>query len=168
MRYVLVTIYRGIINYVEFFDNALLAVRALAEFVREMNIEEEDAEVYSPKGLIAGAKNFLDENNEFFPNDQLMKELTEEEEKPIYIIGNPDHYLGFMVVSPDDPLGFQDPAEAVTELGQMRQEAGNHLKLYRVIRVEGPVVSRQALERCNEEACVEDFDFTLVEEYLMG
>ena len=168
MTYVLVTVYRGIINYVAFFENALLAVSALAEFVQGMNIEEEDAEVYGRKGLIASAKNFLDENDEFAQNDPLVKEIAEGEEKPIYIIGNPNHYLGFMVASSDDPIGFQDPAEALSELGQMRASAGSHLNLYRVIPVEGQVVTRTDLERCNDEAGVEDFDFTLVEEYITG
>jgi len=168
MTYVLVTVYRGIINYVAFFENALLAVSALAEFVQGMNIEEEDAEVYGRKGLIASAKNFLDENDEFVRNDPLVKEIAEDEEKPIYIIGNPNHHLGFMVASPDDPLGFQDPTEAVSELGQMRASAGSHLKLYRVIPVEGPVVTRTDLERCNDESELKDFDFRMVEEYVTG
>jgi len=63
-------------------------------------------------------------------------------------------------------LGFEDPAEAVSELGQMRNQAGSHLKLYRVILVEGPLVTRTDLERCNEEAGVEDFDFTRIKEYI--
>jgi hypothetical protein len=48
----------------------------------------------------------------------------------------------------------------------MRKSSGKHLKIYRVILVEGPVVTRTALERCNEEADIEDFDLDLVEEYL--
>ena len=166
MSYVLVTVSRGIIDRVSFLDNALTAVKALADFVKGMNAQDDDAAVFGPKGLVASAKTFLDEDDEFIQNDQVVKEISEEEEKPIYIIGNPEHYLGFMVASPDDPLGFEDPAEAVSELGQMRTSAGRHLKLYRVTPVEGPVVARTDLERCNEEADVEDFDFTLVEEYL--
>jgi hypothetical protein len=95
-----------------------------------------------------------------------VKEISEEEEKPIYIIGNPEHRLGFMVASQDDPLGFENPAGAISELGQMRNEFGSHLKLYRVISVQGPLVTRTDLERCNDEDGVEDFDFTLVEEYV--
>jgi len=166
MTHVLVTVSRGIIDQATFFDSASLAVRALADFVKGMNAQDDDAAVFGPEGLVANAKNFLDENEHFIQNDQVLKEVTEDEEKPIYIIGNPNHYLGFMVASPDDPLGFEDPAEAVSELGQMRNQAGSHLKLYRVILVEGPLVTRTDLERCIEEAGVEDFDFTRIKEYI--
>jgi len=166
MTHVLVTVSSGVIDQVSFFDTALLAVKALADFVKGMNVQDDDAAVFGPKGLVANAKNFLDEDEEFIQNDQVVKEISEDEEKSIYIIGNPEHRMGFMVASPDDPLGFENPAEAVCELGQMRKEAGRHLKLYRVIPAQGPVVSRTDLERCNEEADVEDFDYKLVEEYV--
>jgi hypothetical protein len=168
MAYVLVTVSRGIIDWVTFFETAPLAVRALADFVKGMNPQDDDAAVFGSEGLVANAKNFLDENEQFIQNDQVVKEITKDEEKPIYLIGNPDHHLGFMVASPDDPLGFEDPAEVVSELGQMRNEAGRHLKLYQVIPVEGPLVTRTDLEHCNDEAGVEDFDFKLVEEYVTG
>lgn len=166
MASVLVTVSRGIIARVTLFETAALAVRALADFVKGMNVQDDDAAVFSAEGLVANAKSFLDEDDQFIENEQLVKAAAEEGNTPIYLIGNPDHPLGFMVASPDDPLGFKDPAEAVSELGQMRKSSGNHLKIYRVILVEGPVVTRTALERCNEEADVEDFDLDLVEEYL--
>ena len=166
MRYVLVTVSRGIIGQVSFADTALTAVKALADFVKGMNAQDDDAAVFGPKGLVANAKTFLDENDEFIQNNQVLKEITEDEEKPIYLIGNPEHRLGFMVASLDDPLGFENPAGAVSELGQMRKEFGSHLKLYRVIPVQGPLVTRTDLERCNDEDGVEDFDYTLVEEYV--
>ena len=71
-----------------------------------------------------------------------------------------------MVVSSDDPLGYKNPIEAVSELGQMRKSAGNHLKLYRVVPVENPVTTRAELEQYNAENEIEDFVFSLVEEYL--
>ena len=166
MRYVLVTVCRGIIDQAIFFDSASVAVRALADFVKGMNAQDDDAAVFGPRGLVANAKTFLDENDEFIQNNQLLREINEDEEKPIYIIGNPEHRLGFMVASLDDPLGFEDPAGAVSELGQMRNQFGSHLKLYRVIPVQGPLVTRTDLERCIDEDGVEDFDYTLVEEYL--
>ena len=166
MSYVLVTVSRGIIDRVSFADNALTAVKALADYVRGMNAQDDDAAVFGPRGLVANAKTFLDENDNFIQNNQLLKEITEDEEKPIYIIGNPEHRLGFMVASLDDPLGFENPAGAVSELGQMRNQFGSHLKLYRVIPVQGPLVTRTDLERRIDEDGVEDFDYTLVEEYL--
>ncbi len=94
------------------------------------------------------------------------KYLRTEAEKPVFIIGNPEHRLGFMVVSTDDPLGFKDPAEAVSELGFLRQKAGMHLKLYEAVPVDRPIVGRQAVEAYNLDAWVEDFDFSLVEEHI--
>jgi len=168
MTHVLVTVTEGIIDQVTFFSSALPAVQVLATFVKGMNIHDDDAAVFGPKGLVANAKTFLDENDQFIEDEQLVKEVISNEEKSdwIYLIGNPNHPLGFMVASPDDPLGIKDPAEAVSELGQMRKSAGSHLKLYRVIPVENPIVSREELERFNEDAEVEDFPFDLVEEYV--
>ena len=170
MTHVLVRVSGGIIERVTFFDCRPKALRALASFVKEMDPEEEDAAVFDPKGLVVNAKNFLDETDPFFENSDLANELVSDKEdsNSIYLIGNPVHRLGFMVASPDDPLGFKDPAEAVSELGQMRRDAGSHLKLYRVVRVEGPITTRAELEQCNAENGVEDFAFPLVEEYVMG
>ena len=135
-----------------------------------MNPEEDDAAVFNREGLVANAKDFLDETNQFIENSNLANELVSDEENrnPIYLIGNPVHRLGFMVASPDDPLGFENPAEAVSELGQMRKEAGSHLKLYRVEPVEEPIATRKNIEQYNTENEVEDFVFPLVEEYVIG
>ena len=170
MRYVLVTGSRGIIDWATFYDSAGAAVRALSDFVKRMNVMDDDAGVFRPGALIASAKDFLDENDQFAENEELVKEIRFQEEKAgcIYLIGNPKHPLGFMVASPDDPLGFKDPAEAVSELGQMRNGAGRHLKLYRIIPVETPIVSRAELEEYNNDAAVEDFPYQMVEEYVAG
>jgi hypothetical protein len=89
-----------------------------------------------------------------------------ESDESIYIIGNPVHRLGFMVASSDDPLGYKEPAAALSDLGQMRKDYGSHLKLYRVEPVHGPVVHTKDLEQYNEDCWVDDFDFCLVSEYL--
>jgi len=168
MTHVLIWLSGGIIEQVTFFDSELQAVKTLAEFVKGMDIHDDDAAVFGPKGLVANAKDFLDEDNEFIENHELLNEAIAANKNPecIYLIGNPVHPLGFMVASPDDPLGFKDPAEAVSELGQMRNSAGDHLKLYRVVPVEDPVVTRAEIERYNAENEVEDFAFQLVEEYI--
>ena len=71
-----------------------------------------------------------------------------------------------MVVSSDDPLGYENPIEAVSELGQMRKSAGSHLKLYQVVPVEGPIITKAELEHYNAENEIEDFTFSLVDEYV--
>lgn len=168
MMYVLIWLAGGIIEKVTFLDSKLQAVETLAEFVKGMDLHDDDAAVFGPEGLVANAKEFLDENNEFIEDHGLINELVSGKEDPncIYLIGNPVHRLGFMVASPDDPLGFENPAEAVSELAQMRSSAGSHLKLYRVVPVENPIVTRAEIERYNAENEIEDFVFQLVEEYI--
>ncbi len=61
MNYVLVTLSGGIIDQVLFFDDEKEAVTALEEYVKAMDVERDDAGVYWPNGLIANAKDYLDE-----------------------------------------------------------------------------------------------------------
>ena len=161
---ILITITRGIIRDAVFFDDPQMAVLALSKFVKNMNPEDDDAAVYNENGFVSNAKDFLDENDEYVEEEILVGEVSEE--KQIYIIGNPTHHLGFMVASLDDPLGFTDPIEAVSELGQMRKEFGSHLKLYTVQSVRGPVTEKTRLQAHNADLDLEDFDYSLVEEYL--
>ena len=149
-----------------FFDDPKMAIQALSRYVKAMNVEYDDAAVYDADGLIANAKHFLDDHDEYIENKPLIAEVSEERQQSIYIIGNPEHRLGFMVVSPDDPLGYGDPVEALSDLGQMRQDSDNHLKLYQVVPVNDPVTSRSLLEKYNKDCEVEDFDYSMVEEYL--
>ena len=144
MTHVMIWLSGGIIEKVTFFDSKLQALKTLADFVKGMDLHDDDAAVFGPEGLVANAKDFLDENNEFIQNHDLINKLESGEETPnsIYIIGNPAHWLGFMVVSSDDPLGYENPVEAVSELGQMRKNAGKHLKLYQVVPVEGPIITK--------------------------
>jgi len=164
---VLITISRGIIEDAVFFDDPQIAVSALSKYVKNMNPEDDDAAVYDDNGYVANAKDFLDENDEYVEEEILAGEVSENKDKPIYIIGNPTHHLGFMVASSDDPLGFTDPVEAVSELGQMRKEFGNHLNLYRVHPVSGPVIEKPRLQSHNADLDLEDFDYSLVEEHLL-
>ena len=168
MKQVLVTISKGLIDRVVFFDDPQMAVQALSRYVKAMNIEHDDAAVYDSAGLIANAKHFLNEKDEYLENQALIDEVSGERSKPVYIIGNPDHWLGFMVASPDNPLGYDDPVAALSELGQMRQDSGNHLKLYQVVPVQGLVAHRDDLEKHNADCEVEDFNYSLVEEYFFS
>ena len=70
MDYVLVTVSGGIIWEVFFYTSLLRAIQALAEFVKGMNPEKSDAGVYSPEGMIANAKDFMDEYDRFINNTQ--------------------------------------------------------------------------------------------------
>lgn len=166
MKYVLVTVSRGIIDQVLFSDSPETAVKALAKYVKHMDVEHNDAAVYGPDGFIANAKHFLDDQDEYMENDSLIEDVSNERKNPIYLIGNPEHSLGFMVASPDDPLGYNNPAEALSDLGQMRKDFGRHLNLYQVVPVYGPITDRTELEKHNADCEVDDFDYSLVEEYV--
>ena len=50
----------------------------------------------------------------------------------------------------------------------MRKDYGTHLKLYRVEPVNGPVAHTKDLEQYNKDCWVDDFDYSLVNEYLEG
>jgi hypothetical protein len=86
---------------------------------------------------------------------------------PIYIIANPNHSLGFMVASPDDPIGYVNPIEAVSELGQMRQDYKNpNLALYRAMPVTGVLTKAADLKAYHRELGIDDFDYGSVIEYI--
>ena len=161
MSYVLITVHRGLIDNVRFFRKPEEAVCALKASVENMNLEDDDAALYGPEGLIANVKMILD--NPDFSCEESWKAT---DPKPIYIPVNPEHPLGPMVASYDDPMGYRDPVEAVSELGQLRKEAGEHILLYEMLPVKGPVVERQRLKQFNAENDIEDFPHDLVEEYL--
>jgi hypothetical protein len=166
MKYVLVTVSGGIIDEVKFYDEQLMAIQELSAYVKAMNPEDHDAAVYDPGGMIANAKAFLDENDDYIERSAEDIAILGESDESIYIIGNPEHRLGFMVASSDDPLGYKEPAAALSDLGQMRKDYGSHLKLYRVEPVHGPVAHTKDLEQYNKDCWVDDFDYCLVNEYL--
>jgi hypothetical protein len=158
LKYVLIILSGGIINQVTFYDEAHRAVSNLSDYVKAMDPEKHDAAVYGPDGLIANAKLFLDENDQFIGNDQ--------KDKPIYIIANPSHSLGFLVISPGEPVGYTYPVNALSILKRMRKEHGDHIKLYRAEIVKGPVMLRKDLEKYNADLVINDFEYSLVSEYL--
>jgi len=164
MTYVLIKVSGGIVSDAVFYEDGPLAVKGLADFVRAMDPHDAAAALYTRDRLIANAKDFLDETDRF--TEEAMGEIVLLRESLMYLICNPSHPLGFMVTSPDDPLGYDHPAEAVSDLGQMRKDHGKHLKLYRAIPVEGLLVRRSMVDMVNRINGVDDFDFTLVDEYV--
>ena len=159
MKYVLILLSGGIIDQVTFYDDPHRAISNLSDYVRAMDPEKHDAAVYGPDGLIANAKVFLDENDRYTGSVH--------KDKLIYIIANPCHSLGFLVISlPGEPIGFTDPAEALIILERMRKEHGDHIKLYRAEIVRGPVILRKDLEKYTVDMGINDFEYSLVSEYL--
>ena len=166
MIYVLICVEGGLIDEVAYFDDAAKAVNALAVYVKNMNPEKHDAAVYSPYGMITNARDFLDDKDIYVDRRADILAQIASEERPIYVIGNPHHPMGFMVTSPDDPIGYQDPVEAVSDLGILRKDRGSHLELYCLLPAAGPMVARQQVVRYNQSFGIEDFDYDLVKEHL--
>ena len=134
MKYVLIILSGGIIDQVTFYDDPHRAVLNLSDYVKAMDPEKHDAAVYGPDGLIANAKLFLNEYDQH-PGQNPA-------DKPIYIIANPCHSLGFLVISSTEPVGITSPVNALCVLERMRKEHGDHIKLYRAEVVKGPVMLR--------------------------
>jgi hypothetical protein len=166
MKYVLVSVSRGIIDEVAFYEDKVTTIQMLSAFAKVMDPERHDAAVYGPDGMILNAKAFLDENEQYVERrvDELV--ILDQSDEAIFIIGNPGHRLGFMVVSPDNPLGYRNPAQALSDLGQMRKDFGSHLKLFRVQPVNCPVINTKGLQEYNKDCEIEDFDYSLLSEYL--
>ena len=74
-RAVLITISGGLIDQVKFYKEPISAVTALSDFVKAMDPENEDAVVYGKDKLIANAKDFLDENDEYMENPGVFEKI---------------------------------------------------------------------------------------------
>jgi hypothetical protein len=61
MNCVLITTSGGVVKEVKFFGDYKNAIDSLCQFARTMDPEKEDAGIYSPKGLLAKAREFLDD-----------------------------------------------------------------------------------------------------------
>ena len=66
--YMLIAILGENITQVQFYNDPAIAVNDPAEFVKTMNPETDDAALYQLYDLIAYAKDFLDQNNQFLPD----------------------------------------------------------------------------------------------------
>ena len=166
MHKVLITLSGGLIDEVVFFNDTESAILALSDYVKAMDPERNDAAVYDTGGLIANAKDFLDEKDGYVDCIQAVIQKARKDEKSKYIIGNPRHPMGFIVASTDDPIGITNSAEAVSELGQMRKTFGMHLNLYTVHLCQGRIVTKSDLVKFNADCVIEDFNYSLVEAFI--
>jgi hypothetical protein len=64
MKYVLITVSKGIIDEVQFYNEQSMAIRKLSAFVKNMNPEYHDAAAFGPDGMIANAKAFFGEKEQ--------------------------------------------------------------------------------------------------------
>ena len=70
------------------------------------------------------------------------------------------------MVSSDDPMGYRNRVEAVSDLGQLRQDHGPHLKLYRLTEARGALVTWRQLADHNQDCGIDDFDEEQIQEFL--
>ena len=165
MKHILITVSGGIIDRVTFHDEASAAVRELVSFVKRMDPEKDDAAVYGPEGLIANAKVLLDEDSQVSRIHHKAIDVPAEN-KSVYVMANSQHSLGFLVVGPCEPVGYADPLTALSVLERMRKEMGTHINLYRLALVKWTIVGREELEKYNADLVEDDFEYSLVEEFL--
>ncbi len=162
MKYVLITIFGGIIDLVTFYDSPYVAVANLAKYVKDMNPERNDAAVYGPDGIVANAKIFLDENDQFIHGASVIDSNDEK----IYVIADPCYNLVFFAKGPHPPFGFADNLQAVTILERMRRDHDVHLKLYRLEPLNSPVASKTELEQYHKDHGIKNVEYSLIDEYL--
>ena len=86
----------------------------------------------------------------------------------LYVIGNPEHALGFLVLSPDEPVGYRDPLKALSDLERIRKREGCHIKLYRVEEVRRRLVTKNEMKSFVKETDPRIFDFVIVDDYVSG
>lgn len=78
MNYVLITISGGIIDEVCFYAGISEAIWSLSEYVKTMDSEKNDAGVYSPYGMVANTKDFLNDSDHFVDNyKEVMRKYNE-------------------------------------------------------------------------------------------
>ena len=162
MKYVLIIMFEGIIDMVTFYDDPYVAVANLAKYVKDMNPEKNDAAIYGPDGIVANAKNFLDEDGQFIHGASVIDSNDEQ----IYVIADPLYNLVFFAKRQHPPFEFADNLQAVTTLERMRKAQDVHLKLYRVEPVNRPIASKTELEQYHKDRNIKNFEYSLVYEYL--
>ena len=162
MKYVLITLFEGIIDQVTFYEYPYVAVANLAKYTKDMNPEKNDAAVYGPDGIVANAKIFMDEDGQLIHGASVIESNDEQ----IYLIADPCYNLVFFAKGHYPPFGFADNLQAVTILERMRKDHDVLLKLYRIEPVNSPVTSKTQLEQYHKDRDIKDFQYSLIEEYL--
>ena len=165
MSHVLITLSGGIIDRVRFYDEPSYAVLELIRFVRKMNPEKDDAAVYGPEGLIANAKILVHEESQVSDSDHEEKDALPLK-KPVYVMADSQHRLGFLVVGPCEQKCYTNPLAALSALERMRKELRTHINLYRFALVRWAIAGREEMEKYNADHSVKDFEYCLVSEFL--
>jgi len=162
LKYVLITLHEGIIDQVTFYDGPYVAVANLAKYVKEMNPERNDAVVYGPDGIVANAKIFLDQDGQYIHGASVI----DSNDVKIYVIADPCYNHVFIAEGHHPSFGFADNLQAITTLERMRKDHNVHLKLYRLEPLNSPVASKTELEQYHKDRDIENFQYSMIDEYL--
>ena len=148
MNYVLVTVSKGKISDVKFYATAPPAIKELLTLSDLINNECDDAAVFGPDGMLL--------------NTQQLKYPGEK----IFIIANPNHSLGFLVIAHNEPVGYSNPFEVLHVLQKVRQEMGNHIGLYQVVPVKDLIVNRSEMLDYLNKNQIQNLDLSIITEFV--
>ncbi len=143
--YVLITVSGGFVSDVKFYSNLSEAIYELDRLYETMDLECESAAIFSPEGIIFSTYSIAERT---------------------FIIANPNHSLGFLVIGHHEPVGHQDPVEALYYLEKKRKEMGNHIGLYQAIPVKKMKVKKYSIEEYAKQKGNLDVQYELISEFL--
>ena len=156
--YALITVSNDVISEVRFYDCLTEAVYELNDLLESLDLSTESASIYSPRGIVLSIGQ---------RSGKMMANHHHGRSEEIFIMANPVHSLGFMVVGgPNEPIGFRDPVKALYYLEKNRKEMGNHIDLYQVTKVEKMKVKKLRMEEYAAQKGNLDFEHELIFEYL--
>jgi len=88
------------------------------------------------------------------------------QDSTVYIIADPVHSMGFMVMAYTEPVGFIEPEQALHVLQKARQERGNHIGLFQVEAVTEAVTKQSKMVEYLKGKGLQDLDISFVSEFI--
>ncbi|MBF0231768.1 MAG: hypothetical protein HQK65_01845 [Desulfamplus sp.] len=143
--YVLIRTTSGRIIDVKFYENLSDSIAELDKLCDVMDLDCESAAIFSPRGLVIGTHRNFEE---------------------IFIIANPVHSLGFLVVGHHEPVGHRDPVEALYYLEKKRKEMGCHIGLYQATPVKDMTVKKFSIEEYAKRKGNQNMKYELISEFV--
>lgn len=87
-------------------------------------------------------------------------------EDRIFIIGNPVHSLGFLVVGHHEPVGYRDFLQALYYLEKKRKEMGCHINLYQAAIAKNMTAKKSSMEEYARKKGNTHFEYELISEFI--
>ena len=128
--YVLVTISNGTVADVKFYRNLSEAIYDLNDLLEFLDLDNDSASIFSPRGMV------------FQIGKKAIKNGYSCRSNETFIIANPLHSLGFLVVGHHEPVGYHNLVKALYHLEKNRKEMGCHIELYQAMPVKNLKVKK--------------------------